>query len=210
MPAPLKINKGDQYGRLTIIKEVNKRNNKRCFLCKCDCGNEREIRLTNIRSGTTLSCGCLQKDKATEGNVTHGMSGTRLHGIWGKMIGRCTNKTDNRYGLYGGRGISVCEKWKNFNFFYDWAIRSGYEDNLTLERRDVNGNYNPSNCKWGTWKEQQNNRRNNRCITFKGETMTVKQWSECIGMQEGTLRWRLDAGWSEEDALHTPVRSTMQ
>lgn len=203
----LEVKTGERYGCLTVITEIQTKGAKRRFLCKCDCGNEAEVALGNLRNGNTKSCGCFQKDNASKAHKTHGLTGTRIYGIWGKMIGRCHNKRDHRYKHYGGRGISVCEEWRSFENFYEWAVNSKYEENLTLERIDVNAGYSPTNCKWATWKQQQNNRTNNRLINFEGKTMTLQEWSELIGIEASTLRYRLVNDWSIDDAINTPVGS---
>lgn len=136
-------------------------------------------------------------------------NGTRskLYVAWCHMIERCYNPHSERYESYGGRGITVCAEWKNdFSSFRDWALANGYDKRLTLDRIDNNGNYEPTNCKWSTQKEQCNNRRSNRLLTYKGETKTMTQWAESIGMNVGTLKYRLRLGWSVQDAIETPIR----
>lgn len=134
----------------------------------------------------------------------HGQYGSRLYETWQTMKKRCSNPNNRQYHLYGGRGIIVCDEWRNdFQAFYDWAMSHGYADDLTIDRIDVNGNYEPSNCRWATMKEQQNNRRNNHLITYNGETKTLKQWSEKIGIDWGVLYSRLKKGWSIEKSLTT-------
>lgn len=136
-------------------------------------------------------------------------NGTRskLYVTWCHMIERCYNPHSERYESYGGRGITVCAEWKSdFSSFRDWALANGYDKRLTLDRIDNNGNYEPTNCKWSTQKEQCNNRRSNRLLTYKGETKTMTQWAESIGMNVGTFKYRLRLGWSVKDAIETPVR----
>lgn len=137
----------------------------------------------------------------------HGGYGTRLYEIWRSLKKRCLNPKTEQYSNYGGRGITVCDEWRDsFQAFYDWAMANGYRDDLTLDRIDGNGNYEPSNCRWATWKEQQNNRRNNHFITYNGETKTLKQWSEQVGIDWDILYSRLKKGWSVEKALTTKAR----
>lgn len=136
---------------------------------------------------------------------THGMTGTRIHNEWRAMKRRCYTKSHIEYKRYGGRGISVCDEWRdNFMSFYDWAMTNGYRDDLTLDRIDVNGNYEPSNCRWVTQKEQQNNRRNNHYIEYNGEKLTAKQFSEKYNLNYSTLITRLHRNWSIERILNTP------
>ena len=140
------------------------------------------------------------------GISTHGETKTRLHKIWESMHERCYNKNHKYFGNYGGRGIYVCGEWSDYIHFRDWALNNGYAEDLTIDRKDVNGNYTPSNCRWITMKEQQNNKRTNRCISMNGETHTMSEWSEIIGIKKTTLKERLNSGWSVEKSLTTPVR----
>ena len=133
----------------------------------------------------------------------HGMSHTRLYHIWNAMRQRCENPNAISYKYYGGKGISVCSEWKNFNNFCSWALQSGYAENLTIERKNSDGNYEPSNCKWATNKEQQNNTSYNRLITHRGETLNITQWAEKIGISRFTLYNRIRRGWDIEKALTT-------
>lgn len=136
--------------------------------------------------------------------VTYGFSHTRIDNIYKSMISRCYNKSNNRYENYGGRGIVVCDEWKNDKIkFFEWAFSNGYAENLTLDRINVNGNYEPSNCRWSTQKVQQNNRSNNRFVEFNGRTHTLGEWSEITGIKLATIWNRLNSGWSVEDALTT-------
>lgn len=150
--------------------------------CKCDCGKTFVVRAYNLKSGNTKSCGCLQKEIARASHEKHNKTGTRLYYIWEHMKQRCTNPNDPAYNYYGGRGIKVCNEWTNdFQPFHDWAISNGYADNLTIDRIDVNGNYEPSNCRWITLKHQQRNKRNNTKVLFKGYCKTVVEWAEEFG-----------------------------
>jgi hypothetical protein len=134
-------------------------------------------------------------------------SRTRLYVIWCNMIERCYNPHFQAFSNYGGRGIRVCDEWRNcFLAFREWAMTNGYDNKLTLDRIDNNGNYEPSNCKWSTVREQSNNRRTNRLITYRGETKTMIQWAETIGIPYDTFKRRLYYGWSVDKAIETPVR----
>ena len=122
------------------------------------------------------------------------------------MKERCYYTKHKHYSDYGGRGISICDEWMDYTCFAKWAFRNGYSDNLTIDRIDVNGDYEPSNCRWIPMKEQQNNKRNNRIIEYKGKRYTLTQLAEKIGINKTTLRERLNAGWSVDDAVERPVR----
>jgi len=166
MGIPSKDRIGKKFGKLTIINVIKNKGKKTYVLCKCDCGNTKQIRLDGITSGLVVSCGCFNKEQAIKTGKkkrTHGKTHTRIYRIWRKMKERCYYEADRRkYKYYGGRGITVYEEWKNsFEKFYDWAITHGYADNLSIDRIDVNGNYEPSNCRWITMAEQQRNKRNN-------------------------------------------------
>ncbi|MGB4824013.1 MAG: hypothetical protein WBP82_03780 [Leuconostoc mesenteroides] len=138
----------------------------------------------------------------------HGMTGTRIHNIWRGIKMRCYNPNVKSYEHYGGRGIKMSEEWRtSFLSFYKWAIENGYNDELTIDRINVNGDYCSENCRWQTWKQQENNRSNNDMITFDGKTMTQAQWAEYIGIDKRLLNARLvRCGWTVEKALTTPVR----
>lgn len=155
------IEKGTVFGRLTVI-ERQIINHRGYYSCKCECGNTVTIRGDALTMGRTHSCGCIIKENAKTGNNRrkHGLWGSRLHRIWGAMKTRCHNPKSPRYNDYGGRGITVCDEWLNdFKAFYDWAMSHGYADNLTIDRKNVNGNYEPSNCRWATVQEQNQNKR---------------------------------------------------
>ena len=139
---------------------------------------------------------------------THGMTNTRLYRIWINIKTRCLNKKDNHYNRWGGRGITICEEWLNdFMNFYDWAMVNGYQENLSIDRIDNNGNYEPNNCRWSTIKEQNRNQRTNNLITYNGETLCLIEWAEKIGIKSNTLWNRLNLyKWSIEKTLTTKIK----
>ena len=197
---------GQRFGRLVVLGFDKKSNDRQyMWLCRCDCGDVVSVRGYSLRSGNTQSCGCLQKETNIKLRQTHGMTKTRVYNIWKSMRQRCSIPSTSGYKYYGGRGIKVCNEWQDFEPFYKWAISNGYADNLTIDRIDVNGNYEPSNCRWITLKEQQMNTRRNHYITFNGETKTLNEWAEQLGINHTTLLDRLRyPNWSIEEALTIP------
>lgn len=194
---------GKRFGKLIALKKVGiKRNCESIWLCKCDCGNISNVEGANLRRGHTKSCGCSKKEYQSQSLTKIKNANKRLCRIFYEMKDRCLNYKLKYYKNYGGRGIKICNEWldkKNGRInFYNWAMQNGYTDNLTLDRIDNNGNYEPNNCRWVTRKEQQNNRRNNRYITYKGETYIMKQWSEIFNIKYSTIKTRINDGLPEE------------
>ena len=193
---------GKKYGRLTIVEHLGMISGKRKFLCRCDCGGESAVNLCKLKNGHTKSCGCLRSEPK------HGETKSRLYRAWSDMKFRCHNKRATNYKNYGGRGITVCEEWRSsYEAFRDWALNNGYAEGLTIDRIDVNGNYEPSNCRWATVIEQNYNKRSNHYVTFRGETLPLGKWAERLGLPYKTILARINiGGWSAERALTTPVK----
>lgn len=199
---------GKKYGTLTVINELPplKVNNRtfRMVQVKCDCGVIKEGRLSKIK--ITKSCGCLSVESLIASRITHGLSNSRIYGIWQGMQNRCYNKNVPAYRYYGAKGVFVCDEWKNsFEVFYEWSMNNGYTDKLTLDRYpDYRGGYTPSNCRWATNKEQQNNKSTNKMVTYKGETMTLSQLCEKYDKSYHRVNSRLNVlGWGINKSMET-------
>lgn len=190
---------GQKFGQLTVLKYAYT-NHGAVWQCKCDCGNIVEVRGDQLRNNHTRSCGCLHR--------SHGKSNTRLYYIWKHIKDRCYNKNGKRYEDYGGRGIAVCDEWKkDFQAFYNWAIKSGYQEGLTIDRIDVNDNYRPDNCRWTTMKVQQRNKRNNKMYTISSETHCLSEWCEIFGLNYDKVYCRIYRNkWPIERALELEVK----
>lgn len=202
---------GKQFNNLKVLSIHHKRQVfltngikngfKYYYLCECICGKKCIVEGRHLIAEHTKSCGCM--------TVKHNLTGSRLFRIWNGMLNRCYNPNNHKYKVYGNIGIAVCKEWKeNFKVFYDWAISNGYEDVLTIDRIDVNGNYEPTNCRWANVKTQNNNRRNNRLITYKNATHTLSEWSEILNIKRSTLKSRFKYNWSIQKAFTTPVRKS--
>ena len=200
--------KGQKFGRLTAIEYMGQKCHSSLWRCRCDCGNESIVFGGNLKKGNTSSCGCLFNEMFE----MHGLKDTRLYRVWANIKARCYYEKCIDYKDYGGRGITMCDEWKNsFLSFYNWSYSTGYDENApkwqcTIERIDVNGNYEPSNCKWVTIKEQANNKTNNVYITYKGETKTLPIWAEELDLPYKTLYNRLKRlNWSVEETFERPI-----
>ena len=200
---------GERYGRLVALGPISKTpEGKMVWQFRCDCGNLHSATLRNVRSGSTVSCGCYRKEQEPA-NKTHGLHGDRTLNILRHMIERCGNPQSPAYANYGGRGIKVCESWKNSpNEFHDYVSKlPGYGvENMTLDRIDNDGNYEPGNVRWATRTQQSLNRRNNRLLTYNGKTQNLTLWADEIGIDRTTLERRLSRGWSVKQAITTPIR----
>lgn len=190
-----------RFGRWLVLSRghVNVRGEVH-WLSRCDCGVEREIKAGSLRTGKSVSCGCYHKERIT----VHGMTKTRTWKTWDSMLQRCENPNAPDYDRYGARGIKVCAEWHEFlKFLADMGERP---EGKTLDRIDVNGMYEPSNCQWATATQQQRNRTDAITATIDGVTKSVWDWADETGVPSGVIKWRLSKGWSHSDAVHKPVR----
>ena len=195
---------GRRYAHLTVISQHGHIGDKISWLCRCDCGNEKVVSGSNLKTGNTTSCGCYHAEVAKDYHTTHGMSKTKLYTIWSSMRYRCENPKCQRYSSYGGKGVSVCAEWKRFNGFYSWAISARYEDGLSIERIDVDGNYEPSNCKWIPLIDQSQNKTTSRFVSYKSKKLTISQLANLTGMPYQRLYQRINKlGWSTDDAVRS-------
>lgn len=192
---------GMVFGNLKVVKIVGKKNRNTLWLCRCECGKYVECYQYNIERGTSTSCGCLRSYYAKKTRSCHGESTGKFYKKWSSIKSRCYNKNTPSYKNYGGRGIKMCDEWLDFWSFREWAYLNGYSEGLTLERIDVNGNYEPSNCKWIPMEEQANNKRNNSFIEYGGKKQTLSQWSKELGVGKEVLSYRYRAGWTPEECL---------
>ena len=202
---------GQRFGRLEVIS-VSKRERtssgsiKIYFNCKCDCGNYTEVVYQLLKSGKTKSCGCMRREKVSSENKTHNQSKTRLYKIYIGMKKRCYNEKSEAYQYYGGKGVKICDEWSTFEPFMDWSLRNGYSENLSIDRIDPNGNYEPSNCRWVDIFTQANNKSNNTFLEFNGKRKTISEWGKEIGINGSTISKRLRDGWSIEEALTKKIQ----
>lgn len=197
------LKEGNRFEKLTCVSPVKTRKGIYRWLCKCECGNSKVILIRYLINGIVTSCGCSQRLGIEEVNKSHGMAKkTPLYGIWIAMRSRCNNKNASKYHLYGGRGITICERWNNFQNFYDDMFPT-YKEGLSIDRIDNNGNYEPTNCRWATQKEQCSNQRKNRILSCNGITATLSEFSRLSGNKKITILTRLKYGWDVYDAIYS-------
>ena len=192
---------GNQYGLLTVLYELEKRNKNGhiMYRVKCKCGKEKDVLGSSLRYMSSRSC-----NKCSLLTGSHGMYNTREFKIWQSMKNRCYNTNDPIYKNYGAKGISVCDRWKNSfkNFIEDMGLSNG----LSIDRINVFGNYEPNNCRWANAKTQARNRTNNNVYTYKGKTLCVSEWCEILNMPTSTFNNRVIRGWDIEKIINTPIR----
>jgi hypothetical protein len=188
-PIPVEL-LGQRFGLLTVLADASAGHRYQMVRCQCDCGNVTVIRKSRLyeRSGKQLACGCLRGR-----HTKHSDSNSKLYRVWDSMVRRCHNPNHRAFASYGARGIQVCAEWRDYRYFKAWADTSGYAEGLTIDRIDNDNGYAPSNCRWATRKEQQNNRRCCVYIEHDGKRLTVTEWSELLGVPRHTVRKHLEA-----------------
>ncbi len=195
---------GKKFGKLTVISFNQKKGSRTLWNCKCECGGNRIVANDHLKRGEVTDCGCYRRHIAYY--KKHGMSNKPIYGVWSLMKERCYNPKRREYKNYGGRNITVCPEWLDSTVFIEWAYENGYEEGLTLDRIDNNGNYCPENCRWVDRKTQATNKRTNRFITYKGETKTITQWANENGLPYHVVKKRYDKlGWTFEKAITEPI-----
>lgn len=210
MPAKANNLIGLVFGRLTIISRNGSKRYKTkttpLWLCKCSCGNscERTSQGLNRKVRPVKSCGCLTIEHTKKANTIHGMKGSTEYTSWTHMKDRCLNPKSKDYNRYGGRGINVCDRWLDFNnFFDDMGVKPSLAN--SIERINNNKGYSPKNCKWATPKDQANNRRSSRLIKYNGKIKTLSQWADSFNLPRNLISKRLLRGWSVEKTFRTPI-----
>lgn len=192
---------GKTFGDLTVVTREGRQGTNTTWRCQCSCGNVHVVRRDRLLSGDIKSCGCKNTKK-----LKHGLSGTRIYNIWHGMLDRCYNEKAVSYNNYGGKGIAVCDRWKESidNFIEDMGMPPS--DEHTLDRLENSDGYHRDNCRWATPEEQGNNRSTNVVLEHGARKQTIAQWSRETGLTEDAIRHRLKRGWSVERALTTPAR----
>lgn len=210
MPNKLNIQSNDTFNYWTVIKELDSIKSQRQFLCRCKCGNEKRVALRLMRNNSSKSCGCFQNRRVPNlkrRTEHHELVRTRIYNIYNSMKGRCYNKNNDKSKWYLEKGIIICDEWLNsFMNFYNWGMSNGYKDDLTIDRIDVNGNYEPSNCRWATIKEQCNNRTSNIPILIDNVSYSIEELSKLHNIKYATIYRRIKLGWDIKDVINIRPR----
>lgn len=198
---------GTRFGRWLVLSlSPDRKGGKRTWLCVCECGTERSVVERSLKSGVSTSCGCYHNELVGQQFRKHGLYGRSEYAIWTSMIDRCENPKSTRFSDYGGRGITICTRWRDSfeSFLSDMGERP---PGTSVERRDVNKGYSPENCYWATDLEQANNTRRNRFIEHQGKRQTLAQWCRELGLPYGTVASRINqSGWNPVKALTAPIQ----
>lgn len=204
---------GDQFGRWKVVGFAGEHGHNKKWNAQCSCGKFGRVFQSSLLSGCSKSCGCLHREisrRVCISRTKHGDSRrgkiSRIRSIWGSIRRRCINPKVKAFANYGGRGIKICSEWNDYRVFKDWALRNGYQDGLTIDRINNDGDYEPRNCRWITLKLQSRNKRTTKVISYKGETKSVQEWAECIGISYKNLWARLKRWGEVEKCFLTPLR----
>lgn len=193
---------GKRFHKLLVLEKVNNQNSKTAWKCLCDCGNITFVITSNLTCNRIKSCGCLKNEKLIERNTSHNQRHTNLYEVWKSMKQRCFNPNNKSYKNYGGRGITICDEWKNsFTSFYNWSMENGYKQGLTIDRINNNFNYCPENCRWSDRFVQANNSRWNKHIIINGKDDTLANWLRFYNLSYDKYYKRIKQGFSEQEAL---------
>lgn len=210
MPRPIKDLTGQRFGKLTVISCAGRIINgqQKCdtyWNCVCECGNTKMVRRDKLVNDITHSCGCIKTGRKDK----HGSSHTRLYKIYDHILQICFNPHHRHYKDYGGRGITVCPEWYDkgtgFITFKKWSLENGYNETLSIDRIDVNGNYEPNNCRWTDTKTQANNTRKTIFLEYKGEKVSLTLLAEKLNIPRYIFYERYKSGWSNDDIIYTPI-----
>lgn len=196
-----------KFGRLTVLEYIGHKGKRNLWKCRCECGKITEVVTYHLTKNIVKSCGCLRTEKLIERSTSHNKRYSKIYNRWKGIKQRCLNPNQPSYINYGGRGITICDEWKNdFMSFYNWSMQNGYAEKLTIDRINNDGNYEPSNCRWVDRKTQNNNTRANHLLTYNGKTLNISQWANLYNLSYSCLKTRIRNGWSIEKALLTPVK----
>jgi hypothetical protein len=205
-----------RFGRWLAVKDLGCVRKQRWWLLRCDCGTEKRVRVTSLRSGCSKSCGCLSKELTAGRCLTHGASAGQSRGeslapeyrSWRSMRTRCLNTRSQYYASYGGRGVRICERWQGEDGFANFLADMGKKPTPkhSIDRIDNDGNYEPGNCRWATKRQQVNNRRATRFVECRNRRLLVSEWARETGLSPECIRARLRSGWPAERAVSTPLR----
>lgn len=191
---------GARFGRWVVVSRAPNKGMRTAWFCKCDCGTETSVFTSHLVSGRSVSCGCYKSEVTSQALKTHGLTDSDEHRIWCLMKSRCNNTANPSYPDYGGRGITVCDKWNDFvNFYSDMGPRPSKQHSIGRIENDKG--YSPDNCRWETPKQQANNTRRNKYYTIEGTRRTLSEICEANGLNYGTVKWRLRNGWTVEESL---------
>ena len=200
------VNVGSKHGRLLVLKFSHRDKHKaKHYICRCDCGNVCTVNIAHAKSGHTKSCGCFARERSRDAGKKskHNKINTRLYSIWAGMKTRCLNPNSDHKKWYYEKGIDICDEWKNdFMSFYNWSMKNGYANDLTIDRVNNNKGYNPENCRWANSTQQSRNKSHTIFVNFNGENKTLKEWSEITKIRYITLYYRYKSGWDAIEIIN--------